>query len=71
MTRRQLYRWIINHGCDQSPLPEFTTARCIYFENLKTGGYATLNTPIDDREMLPETVREICISLNIETPPNL
>jgi hypothetical protein len=37
----------------------------------KTGGYATLNTPIDDREMFPTTIRAICISLGIEIPPNL
>lgn len=71
MTRRQLYRWILKHGCEQASLPDQTTAFVIYFENPRTGGYATLNTPIGDREMRPTTVRAICMSLGIEIPPDL
>jgi len=70
MTRRELYYYIKGHKCEEVFLPE-GNARCVYFENPKTGGYATLNTPIDDREMFPTTIRAICISLGIEIPPNL
>lgn len=71
MTRRQLYNYILNeHKCTQRVLPE-GQARCIYFENPKNDRYATLNTPIDDREMLPATVRAICLALGIPIPSAL
>ena len=69
MTRRELYYYIKGHGCIEVFLPE-GAARCVYFENPKTNGYATLNTPIDDREVYPTTVRAICLGLGIELPPN-
>lgn len=71
MTRRELYNYITQtHKCKQRVLPE-GEARCIYFENPKNSGYATLNTPIDDREMFPATVRAICLSLGIPIPAAL
>jgi hypothetical protein len=71
MTKRQLYNWILEHGCKQHALPNQTTMRLIYFENPRTGGYATLNIPIDDKEMYPNTIVAICVSLNIELPPKI
>ncbi len=72
MTKREFYRWALNHGCSQKPLPDTnTTAFCVILENPKTGGYATLNTPIDDRLMNPETVMRMAVALNIEIPSNL
>lgn len=71
MTKRELYQWILKKGCKQIPLPDSTTMKAIYFENPRTGGYAILNTPVDDRKMFPATVLAICLSLNIEIPPNV
>jgi len=71
MTRKEVYNWIIKQNCQQEPLSDQTTVFCILFINPKTKRTATLNTPIDNREMLIATISQICYQLGIEIPPEI
>lgn len=68
MTREDLVDWVKDKGCAQYPLGEFTTGNAIKFVNPKTGGWAYISTPIDDRPITDFIIHEVCSRLGIEVP---
>lgn len=71
MTRKEVYDYLREQGCDIFPPNEFGKANCIGFLNPKTKLEAYLDTPIDDRRMRDFTIGQICAQLGVEPPPGL
>lgn len=70
MTRNEFYRWTRQHGCRQEQLRDHTTGRAIKIINpARAGCHAYLQTPLDDRQIYPETVIAACVQLAIPVPP--
>lgn len=68
MTRKDFFDYLKESGCETFPPNEYGEANCIGILNPKTKAEAYLDTPIDEREMRPFTIGQLCSQLGVEPP---
>jgi hypothetical protein len=71
MTKRELFQWLANQGCDIKPKEGVNnTAPPIEAVNKKTGTYCYFSLPIYTDIVSRKTIEKLIKGLGIEPPAN-